>query len=75
MLFLSEAIFLSLLFVSFGQSKPIEINRGQFKIALVKDQVHNNTQKNQVVSFLAKQKQTAYNHGSGKLKKEPFFFY
>jgi hypothetical protein len=69
---LSNAITLlfSFLLINIGQCQPI--NKRHFKIALQKNiiqqqqhQRQNETQQ-QTVSFLAKQMQTAYNHGSGK---------
>lgn len=67
MLFLiTKAILLSSLFLNFGDAQPLNKNGG-FKVALQKDRVgpyHNGTQQ-QVVSYLAKQSQTSYRHGSG----------
>lgn len=71
MLLSNAATFLlSCLFITSGSSQPISQKR-HFKIALQKTStLHNATAADhqQVVSFLAaKQKQTAYNHGSGKV--------
>lgn len=68
MLVISKAILLSLLYFSVGDAQPFQKKR--FKIALQKDigPVYNNgTQR--TVSFLAKQRQTSYNHGSGKVQR------
>jgi hypothetical protein len=70
---LSNAIFLlSFLFVNLGSSQPVKVDKRHFKIALQKSytpQLGNTTDHQQVVSFLAsKQRQKAYNHGSGNLK-------
>lgn len=70
MLFLiTKAILLSSLFLNFGDAQPLNKNGG-FKIALQKDRVgpyRNGTQQQQqVVSYLAKQSQTSYRHGSGR---------
>jgi hypothetical protein len=39
--------------------------KGSFKVALSKPAVMTNAATNNAVSFIKKQKQTAYNHGSG----------
>lgn len=71
MLFISNAILVSLFFFSFGHTQPITEKR-QFKVELKKSDanlsIHRTDQP--LVSFLAKQKQTAYNHGSGNNQKE-----
>ncbi|KAI8077634.1 aspartic peptidase domain-containing protein [Thamnidium elegans] len=65
MLFIYNAILLSLSFIQFGQAQPI-FPKGQFKIVLQKEYTSNiSTQQQPLVSFLAKQKQTSYNHNSG----------
>ncbi|GAA5814389.1 hypothetical protein MFLAVUS_007885 [Mucor flavus] len=66
MLFIYNAILLSLSFLQFGQAQPI-FPKGQFKIALQKEYTNNNSTQQQqpLVSFLAKQKQVSYNHNSG----------
>lgn len=67
MLFIYNAILLSLSFLQFGQAQPI-FPKGQFKIALQKEYTNNNSSQQQqpLVSFLVKQKQVSYNHNSGK---------
>lgn len=71
MFFISNAILLSLLFVNFGHSQPIT-SKGHFKVVLKKgySNLKANGTNQPLVSFVAKQKQTAYNHGSGKIEKE-----
>lgn len=47
------------------ECQPLNAKRS-FKIALYKSAVINNATSSNAVSFIKKQKQTAYNHGSGK---------
>lgn len=66
--YITKAILLSSLFLNFGDAQPFNKNGG-FKIAVQKyaSPYRNGTQ--ETVSYLAKQKQTSYHHGSGKFVK------
>lgn len=56
------------LFLSTAYASPTNHNKKKFKIALQKSlyKRHTSTNDSRPVSFLVKQNQVSYNHGSGK---------